>query len=305
MATLHPKSLSVAVALADIGSATEAARLLRISQPGVTYHIGRLERALGTKLFRRTSAGLVPTAEGEILVDRARAVLAALEGIARDVRSSALGHDHTVRVSSACFTNYHWLPDVLKQFRRDHGNVKVELDVDPSRRPFEALDDGRLDVALTTVPPEGSRFTLLELFDDEVVAILSPEHPLAGRKRLDPVDFANQSVAVFDRSQSDLFNLALAPEGIAPREVTDVPVTEALLGLVRAGLAISAMASWVAQPDLREGRLVAIRIGRKGIRRTWWAVLSKGRPARPVVTHFVEALRGAGTGVLPSAFEGD
>jgi LysR family transcriptional regulator for metE and metH len=85
--------------------------------------------------------------------------------------------------------------------------------------------------------------------------------------------------------------LALAPAGVTPRDVTDVPVTEAILELVRAGVVVSAMASWVAQPDLEQGRLRAVRIGRRGLHRTWWAVTSARRPTPATVSAFLEILR--------------
>lgn len=289
--TLQPKSLKVAIALADAGSATVAAERLHISQPGVSYHLRKLERAVGATLFHRGAAGLVPTVEGEVLVERARTILADLDRLVGEVRAVAAGDGHTIRVSSACFTNYHWLPAVLRAFGSDRGRVRVELDVDPGRRPFEALDRGSLDVALTTLPPEGGPFDLHRLFDDEIMAIVHPDHPFAGRAWLEPADFSDQSVVVFDRTRSDLFNLALAPTGVRPRDVTDVPVTEALLELVRAGMAVSAMASWVAQPDLDGGLVRAIRIGRKGLHRTWWAVVSSRGSSRPALAAFLEALR--------------
>lgn len=287
---LQPKSLSVVVALADVGSATEAARRLHISQPGVSYHLSKVEAAVGAPLFRRSPAGLVPTPTGDLLASRARVLLADLERMERDVRDLAAGNGRSIRVSSACFTNYHWLPAVLQELRARHGQLRVELDVDPSRRPFEAVARGSLDVALTTVPPGGQAFALHELFDDEIVAVVRPDHPLADRPYLDPDDFSDQSVVVFDRSRSDLFSLALVPAGISPRDVTDVPVTEAILELVRAGVAVSAMASWIAQPDLAEGRLRAVRIGPKGLHRTWWAVLAARRSVPTFVAAFLEVL---------------
>lgn len=296
---LHPKSLRIAVTLADIGSATETARVLNISQPGVTYHVNKLEGVLGAPLFHRGAAGLVPTAEGELLVSRARTILADMERLTRDVRGRAAGLGQTVRITSSCFTNYHWLADVLRVFRSRYGEVHVELDVDPSRRPFEDLDRGAVDLALTTVPPEQSAFIAHELFEDEILAVMHPEHPLAGRSHLEAEDFADQSVAIFDRGRSDLFNLTLAPAGVSPREVTDMPITDTLLELVRAGVAISAMASWVAQPDLEKGTLRGVRIGPDGLHRTWWVVVSGRRRPPSSLTGFLDILRQDCAGAPP------
>lgn len=287
---LDLRSVRIAVALADTGSATKAARALGMSQPGVSYHLKKLEESLAVSLFDRAPSGLVPTAEGELLVTRGRALLVDLEGLEHDIRFGDHGAAPVIRVSSACFTNYHWLPTVLQALRRTCGEIRIELDVDPSRRPFEALDRGALDVALTTLPPGSDRFTLHRLFDDEIVAVMHPEHTLAARSHLEPVDFADESLVMFDRTQSDLFNLCLRPAGVTPRHVTDMPVTEAILELVRAGTAISAMASWVARPDLDGGRLRAVRIGAEGLRRTWCAVTSARRNVPAHVEEFLNIL---------------
>ncbi|MFW6078385.1 MAG: LysR family transcriptional regulator [Gemmatimonadota bacterium] len=285
--TLHPTSLAVATAVARTGSASRAAERLHLSQPAVSYHLRKLERALGASLFRRGAAGMTPTAAGERLVSGAERVLAELERIEQEVRAIGAGAPALLRLSSACFTNYHWLPAVLDEL----GGVRVELDVDPSRRPFERLDRGGLDIALTTVPPERGPFRIVELFDDEIVAVMPPDHPLAQRRWLTPADFSDQSVVIFDRTRSDLFSRVLEPASVTPTHVTDVPVTEALLELIRTGNGVSAMARWIVRPHLRAGTLAAVPIGREGLHRTWCAVLSDRRPVTDPVERFVEVLR--------------
>lgn len=73
------RQLTALVAVADAGSVTAAARLLHVVQPAVTRQVRTLEEELGVALFSRTRHGMTLTAEGELLVERARRALAELE----------------------------------------------------------------------------------------------------------------------------------------------------------------------------------------------------------------------------------
>jgi DNA-binding transcriptional LysR family regulator len=73
------RQLTALVAVADTGSVTAAARLMRMVQPAVTRQVRTLETEVGVPLFNRTRQGMVLTAEGQLLVEHARRALAELE----------------------------------------------------------------------------------------------------------------------------------------------------------------------------------------------------------------------------------
>ena len=73
------RQLTALVAVADTGSVTAAARVLRMVQPAVTRQVRTLEAEVGVPLFTRTRQGMTPTPEGALLVERARRALAELE----------------------------------------------------------------------------------------------------------------------------------------------------------------------------------------------------------------------------------
>ncbi len=73
------KQLTALVTVAEVGSVTKAARLLHVVQPAITRRIRTLEDEIGVPLFDRTRQGMVPTAAGVVLVDRARRALRELE----------------------------------------------------------------------------------------------------------------------------------------------------------------------------------------------------------------------------------
>lgn len=80
------RQLTSLVTVAEVGSVTKAARVLHLVQPAVTRQIRTLEEELGVSLFERTRTGMVPTAEGELLLERARRALRELERARAELR---------------------------------------------------------------------------------------------------------------------------------------------------------------------------------------------------------------------------
>lgn len=283
-------ALKAVAAIAECASVTKAAKRLGVTQPALSYQIKQLESAAGAQLFERTRQGMIPTAAGERLIRAARAVRNEIERAEHELDLLESGADGRLRISSECFTAYHWLAGVLAVFRKTYPDVQAEVDVDPSRRPLEALRGGQVELLLTTEPPSDTRFKVTALFDDEMVAVVPPEHPLAGRKYLRPKDFVDQSVFVWNLERSDLFNLVLRPAGVRPRYTAEVPITEALVEMVRSGIGIGVLASWTVQPELDAGDLVSVRVTKEGIRRHWYGVWTDAPSTPAYVAHFLDVL---------------
>ena len=119
------------------------------------------------------------------------------------------------------------------------------------------------------------------LFEDELVAVVAPSHPFAKRSHVEPETSPTSICIVYNRrSRRQLHRSATSstPAGVEPARVSQVPLTEAILELVKAGLGVSVMARWAIEPAIKTGAVRAVRIGRRGVFRGWPAVIA-ARPA--------------------------
>jgi LysR family transcriptional regulator for metE and metH len=184
-----------------------------------------------------------------------------------------------LRLCTQCNTGYHWLPPLLQSFHRKYPGVDVQIMVNATDRPLEALLEGQIDLAIVTSDVDDKRVTTLALFEDELVAVVAPSHPFAKRASIEPDDFAEEHLIVYkaERADSYIFSRVLGPAGIEPARVSQVPLTEAILELVKAGLGVSVMARWAIEPALKSGAVRAVRITRRGVYRAWTAVTLKDR----------------------------
>ena len=289
---LELRHLKLIEAIAAEGAMTRAAARLYMTQSALSHQLAGLEEALGVSLFRRVPRGMILTRAGEKLLDCARSVLPAVREahkLVTDAESEAQG---ALRISTECYTCYHWLPSRLKAFQASFSRVEVQIVVEATRRPVEALLAGELDLAIVSGRPAQAAVASRPLFEDEMVAILSPEHRLARRRCLSPRDFAAEHLITYSVpiQQLGFYQEFLRPAGVVPARVSRVDLTEAIVEMVKANLGIAVLARWAIAHHLNAATLKALPLGRRGFRRKWYAVTVKSRRPPAYLECFIDLL---------------
>jgi DNA-binding transcriptional LysR family regulator len=136
------------VAVAETGRMTRAARVIHITQSAISQRILRLESLLDIKLFERQSDAARLTKSGERFMSRARRLIALNDEILSDMRGADFAGEIRFGVPHDVVASL--LPPVLREFRREWPNVLVTLVSTTTSQLKAQLDDGKLDVALTT-----------------------------------------------------------------------------------------------------------------------------------------------------------
>lgn len=293
---LELRHLKLVEAIATEGTMTRAAARLYITQSALSHQLTGLEESLGVSLFRRVPRGMVLTRSGETLLECARSVLRTVKETQDLMTTAEKEARGTMRIATECYTCYHWLPSRLKTFHAAFPGVEVAIAVEATRRPVEALLAGELDVAIVSELPTQTAVNSRALFEDELVAILSPEHRLAGRRILAPRDFAAEHLITYGVPIAKLtvFNQFLNPSGVAPERVSRVELTEAIVEMVKANLGIAVMARWAIARHLSSASLKAVPLGRRGFHRTWYAATLKSRRPPAYLDSFVDLLAAQG-----------
>lgn len=288
---LEVRHLRLVATLADTANMTRAAHRLHLTQSALSHQLRDIEERLGTRLFDRGTKTMRPTAVGRRLLDTAGRVLDDLERAEREVRGAVEARE-PMRVSTECYTCYHWLPELLKAFRRKHPRVEVQIVADATRRPLPSLLDGKLDLAIVVDRIRNGRIAYRPLFADELVAVLPPAHRLGRRAFVVAQDFADEHLLVYDapRSELSIFTEVLDPAGVSPRDVSTMQLTEAIVEMVKAGMGIGVMARWAALPHIKAGVVAARPLTAKGLHRQWQAAFLKRKSVPAHVLDFIDIM---------------
>jgi len=239
---LEIRHLKLVAAIAETGSVTLAGNRLHLTQSALSHQLRDAEEQLGVPLFERRNRKMALTAAGERLLQSARTVLDELARVEKEIQGSngngvAKG---VLRLSTECYTVYHWLPPRLRLFQHKFPAVDFQLVIEATDNPFEALLEGKLDLAIVCDPIRNRRIRYTPLFEDEVVIIVSPEHRLAGKKFAAPIDFAAENLIIYPpKQESTVLNRFLTPAGIAPRKIQEVMLTDVIIEMVRGGLGVA------------------------------------------------------------------
>ncbi len=289
------RHLRLVKTVAEEGNLTNAGKRLYLSQSALSHQLREMEEEFGTPIFQRINKHMVLTEVGNRLLQTACSVLCELQRAATDVRKYVNGEAGVLRLSTECYTVYHWLPKLLQAYGKQFPHVEVQIVAEATRRPKEFLSDGKLDVAIVSClsATEGnSSFEFTQLFTDEMVILMSAEHPLAERSAIEAKDFENEHLICYTApiEALDIFQRVLIPAGVTPRKTIKIQLSEAIVEMVKANMGISAMAGWAIKPYLKSKRLVAVPLAEQKLRRTWYAVTIKSDRQPAFITAFVRHL---------------
>src|SRR3954449_6038133 len=255
---LEIRHLQLVSAVADLGSLTRAGDRLHLTQSALSHQLRDIESRLGAPLFLRIGKRLVLTPAGERLLASARDVLAQLQRTEEEIRQMGREKAGVLRLTTECYTCYHWLPPLLMHYRRAFPRVEVRIDVDATHRPVEMLLAGAIDLGLMSTTVRDRRLVSRRVFDDELVLIASKHHRFAQQRRVRLAQMREETLFVYPpKEESGPLQNVLLPAGAAPARVEEVQLTEAITELVKAGLGVAILARWAVQPLLDSGAIVA------------------------------------------------
>jgi LysR family transcriptional regulator for metE and metH len=288
---LEIRHLKLVAAIAETGSVTRAGNCLHLTQSALSHQLRDAEEQLGVPLFERKNRKMTLTAAGERLLQSARAVMAELECAQKEIQKRSGAGQGLIRLSTECYTVYHWLPERLKLFQRTFPAVEFQLVVEATDNPFGALLEGKLDLAIACTQVRNRKIRYTPLFQDEMVVIVAPGHRMAAKKCAEPEDFAGENVFIYPpKEESTLLNEILAPAGVWPRRIQEVTLTEAIIEMVKGGLGVAAIARWAVAPQLASGAVIGLPLTATGFHRTWSAAQLRDQRAPAYLQEFIQLL---------------
>ena len=139
MRELNLDRLRTLVTIADLGSFAEAARTLHLAPPTVSLHIADLEALIGAPLLVRKRGEVRPSGAGEVLVERARRLLADADEAMDLVRRQVQGLEGRVRLGASTGAIAHLLPQALEVLGQHHPGIDVQVVVLTSQETVSRL----------------------------------------------------------------------------------------------------------------------------------------------------------------------
>jgi DNA-binding transcriptional LysR family regulator len=255
------RRLQQVVAIRKYGSFAKAADALGVSQPNLSKSVARLEDELQLKLFDRTAKGSALTPIGEMIVERADAVIAEARDLERDAALLAGGEAGVVRIGcTTALTTPLMLPLVQSIVRR-HPGLKVHAEAAASARLLPLLEARELDVVFTGQAPSAavpSAYVVELILQTPAIFTASPSHPLASERRISIPRLAQfRCGGSQSPGSSNARLLGFESENLGMYTASHY---EIILPLALSGNAVMLSPTFVVQPYLLSGEMVMLDV---------------------------------------------
>lgn len=272
------RNLKLVHVIVKEGSITKAADKLFLSQPAISHQLKKMEEEIGLKVFNRVNKKLILTETGQVIFNTSEKILASFIQLNNKIEEIKSGDKKVIRLSTECYTTYHWLPSAVQEFKKAHKNTSIEIVIEATKAPLQYLTEGKIDLAIVSDTIDHPSIYFEPLIQDEMVVVMSKENPLSKLTQIDFKDFSNQNLILYDLPEEKNYVLKhiLHEQRAFINSIQKVQLTEAIIQLVRANLGVSIVAKWSLKPFLHEDQLKIIPIKHnKGVRTWYIASLNK------------------------------
>jgi DNA-binding transcriptional LysR family regulator len=284
--------LEVLVAVAQEKSFSRAAEILKRTQPAVSQAIRRLELEIGEKLFDRSSKDGTLTAAGEVLLEYARQMMNLRQTAQSAIKELKNLQKGRVTISANEHTVFYLLP-VISEFRRRHPFVKVEVRRGvASRIPTEVMAR-EAELGVISFKPRDESVKSLAVLTDELTLVVSPKHPLAGKKSVSINELGNESFIAhnapspYRQKVIETFEKYRTPLNIA----IELPSLEAIKHLVELNAGIAFVPKLTANTEVESGRLKGLSVKELRLERKLHIIYRRNSALSQAARGFLEVVK--------------
>lgn len=250
--------------LAEHGSFGRAADAAHVTQPTLSSGVQELEKILGSPVVDRARSGVILTAVGEAALSRANTILNEAEELVQAARIAGQPLTGRFRLGVIPTIAPFLLPKALPALRLEFPRLRLFLREDLTHRLIAALKAGQLDAALIALPYDMGGLAFAHVSDDELLAALPANHPLAAEAEAPPSAMENDDLILLEDGHC-LRDHALAACGLRPPKATGDEEAFAatslptLVQMVGSGLGVSFVPAMAVKAGLTDAANVAVR----------------------------------------------
>src|ERR687889_1036911 len=264
------RQLKAFVAIAEARTFTAAAQRTNYTQAALSMQIKQLEKEVGLPLFVRMPRRVVLTEAGERLMERARMILREHDSALTELAELAGAKRGRLRLGSASgMVSAEALPAILRRLHKSYPHAEVSVTSGTSEELVKKIHAGELDMAFVSLPVEARSIETELLSQDQLVAVASPRHPLAGQRVISAFALAGEKLILGERGGNTrrLIDEFFAEAGLKPKVAMELSRQAAIKNMVSADMGVGIVPLSVAREDVERGRLVRWWI--EGARINW------------------------------------
>ena len=259
--------MQYAVMLSEVGSFSQLAEKLNISQPALSKQILSLEKELGVVLFDRNVAPIALTGAGEYFVREARELLYKEDNLQKSMEQFKSGEKGTLTIGITPFRSAYLIPRIVKKIREKFPNVKIKLVEEGSEVLRKDATDGKFDFAIINLPVDEAVLDVTLIEPDKLALVVPREiiekcPKLMGKTKVDFADLGELPFVAVGANQEMrvLFEKLCAKTGVRPEIVTEVVGLTTAWEMALTGVGATLLPLQFVVSEISNGRVEVIEL---------------------------------------------
>lgn len=288
---MNLKQLRYFQALAKNQHYTYTSEYFAISQPSLSHAISELEKEVGIKLFQKKGRNVELTKEGEQYLSYVNHALQSLnegEQFVKELTSMSKGHIGLAFVYSL---SINYIPKIIQAFTShpQYKDISFSFYEDLSRNIIQEMKNKKYDIAICSYLDDEPDIQFERLAKQELVFIISNEHPLSKRKKLDLKDVVDEPMILFTKrsGMKNVLDSLIEESGYSLNVISRVESENAMIGLVGINYGIGIMPR---VPIPAEANVTLVPMNKSRQKREIYVATVKNRPLMPAAQKFYRFL---------------
>lgn len=279
-----------------LGSFSQVARKLSLSQPAISFQIQKLERDLGICLIDRSQKTVTMTEAGKHLLrfaqfvteERARLVHG-LDELRQDIAGD-------LSLAASTIPGEFLLPPLLGEFRALHPAIGARLTISDSTAVINEVRQGNYQAGFCGIAPGERELDSFKVDEDEIVLIVFPEHPFAEREKVPFIELEGEPLIFREETSGTQKELEflLSRAGLDIRKLSSnliLGTTQAVVSAVEAGVGIAFVSNLAIKKSLALGLVKVVPLNELRLRRDFFCVYQRGSAISRLVREFTAFVR--------------
>ncbi|OGN96987.1 MAG: hypothetical protein A2Y89_04765 [Chloroflexi bacterium RBG_13_51_18] len=275
-----------------LGSFSEVAKELGISQPAVSFQIQKLEQELGIRLIDRSQKVIMLTKAGKRLLNFAESVEGEREKLRQDLEQMREDISGDLLIGASTIPGEYLLPTLLAKFKQRNPAVKIQLDVSDSLTVISRIRDNTYEVGFCGITPEGKDLASFKIAEDEIVPIVFPGHPFANRDEISPQEMEGEPLIFREATSGTQQSLT----SLLGRDGTDIKKWKPQLVLGSTQSVISAVAAgagigFVSNLAIKGSPVKQVRVRGLRLTRDFYCIYRQERVVSRLLEVFIDFMK--------------
>lgn len=288
-------TLKIFIKLCDIGSYSQVAEEMNLTQPAVSMQVKSLEEYFETDLINKSKGTIYLTEAGRILYRQSREILRRWDKAELEISQLSSKDTGRIKVGASTIPGVYFLPERLAEFKEEYSNIKVDVISGDSQDMVEALTLGKVDLIIIGKKLNSDKYIAEPVEDDQLKYIVGLGHPLADKEKIELNELIKYDIVVREEGSGTRKVMldAFRESGFSLKDFIvsyQFGSTEAVISAVESGLGTSFVSRMAASKAEKTGRVKIIETPELNLSRHLYLIYEKGRLEVDIMKKFYNYL---------------